>query len=633
MQEHRSSYWESWRRRRLSRRRLLASALAAGTGAAALALTGCTAEEEEGTPTPGPDLATPALVPVVTRGGGYRNFSYDAMAVDTLDPHQTQFGPLYSMHASVFSKVLQYDDEIEQIMRADLSAGLDGGPGLPEQPDEQTYIIKIRPNVYFHDTDNIRKNFPNVAGRQLTAEDVKYSIERQVNPQSPQRALYYRSFHWETVEKIELLDKLSLSITTKGPIAPFLHYLADRNAFIVAKELVDENDEMNHQDRMIGTGPFILDKFETQQTVKVVRNPAWFGTNDRLELGTGRPFLDSRETMWTPQSASVAEAAFRKKQIDSASSGTDFNNLATLLRMAEAAGDTFISQDPQGGGVQSRLLIDRPPFDDSRRRRAIYLAIDRHIIGEALYPAPPSRTHFLLSGPIAWPMRRWAIPQEELAKKPGYRFGTAEREEDLAEAKKLWEAAGGTEAAGTLKIMYPGQPTYIPEKGIPLTVRMLTDMLGAKVQTEMVQTEMDPTGYTTLAQCMVHNTQGTATGTCEFVWGFDNGLIDLDDWLYPYFHSRGSKNSFGLSDPRIDDLIEAQRVELDDEKRYQLGLDIQHYLMDQVNCRIEYVNQLVHNLNWSYVKNPFQSTWYGMTYMFANTWLDQNAPSYSGRPA
>jgi len=628
MQERRSSYWESWHRRRVSRRRLLGGALAIGGGAAGLALTGCAGEEKEGAATPGPGVATPTLARVATRGGHFRDFSYHAMALDTYDPHQTQFGPLYSMHASVFSKVLQYDDEIEQIMSPDLSAGPDGGPGMPEQPDEQTYIIRIRPNVYFHDTPEIRKKYPEVAGRQLTAEDVKYSIERQINRDSPQSALYYRRFQWEAVDKIELIDDLTLRITTKVPIAPFLHYLADRNAFIIAKELVDENDEMNHPDKMIGSGPFILEKFEALQTVQVVRNPNWFAADDRPELGTGRPFLDMRETMWTPESASVIETAFRTKQIDSASSGTGAGDLATFYRVGEAAGDVYYTNDPQGGGVQSRLLIDRPPFDDFRRRRAIHLAIDRQVIGEALYPASPGRIHFLPSGPIAWPMHRWAIPQDELAKKPGYRFGAAEREEDLAEAKKLWEAAGGTEAIGSFKIIFSGVPAYIPEKAMPQTVRMLTEVLGAEVETDL-----DPTGYTTLVACLLRNSEGAPTGTCEFAWGFDNGWIDLDDWLYPYFRTDAPKNSFRLSDPKLDELLDAQRIEFDYEKRRQIGLEIQNYLLDEVNCRIEYVNQLVHNVNWNYLKNFFQSTWYGMTYMFANTWLDADDPAFVGRPA
>ncbi|MGB6837183.1 MAG: ABC transporter substrate-binding protein [Dehalococcoidia bacterium] len=615
----------SWHRRRFSRRRLLGGALAMGAGAAGLALTGCAEEEEvgPGTPEATPEATPTGLEPVQTRGGHFRTFEYDAMALDTFDPYQTQFGPLYNTHGSIFSKVLQYDDEVEQVMSPDLCAGPDGGPGMPEQPDEQTYIIRIRPNVFFHDTPQIRENYPQVAGRQLTAEDVKYSIERQVNPDSPQSALYYRRYHWETVDKIELVDDLTLRITTKGRIAPFLHYLADRNAFIIAKELVDENDEMNHQDRMIGSGPFILEKFEALQTVQVVRNPNWFGADDRPELGTGRPFLDMRETMWTPESDVVVETAFKTKQIDRGG----FGDLVDTFRVADEVREAYVVACPQSGGPGTRFLIDRPPFDDLRRRRAFHLAIDRQTLGEQFWHGPPDRPHFYLSGPVAWMMRRWAIPQEDLLKKPGYRFSTAEREEDIAEAKKLWEAAGGTEAVGSFKMIFAGVPGFIPNVALPQTVRMLKEVLGVDVETEV-----DPTGYTTLAACTLRNIQGAASGTCESVWGYDNGWIDLDDWLYPYFRTGGAKNSYRLSDPKVDELLDAQRIEFDYEKRRQIGLELQHYLLDEVNADLKYGNQNEQDMYWNYVRNPWIWNWYGSSYLFANTWIDQNAPSYAGRP-
>jgi len=597
-----------------------------GAGAAGLALTACAEEEEEvgpGTPEATPEATPTGLETVQTRGGHLRLFEFDAMALDTYDPHQTQFGPLYNTHGSILSKVLQYEDEGEQTMSPDLSAAPDGGPGMPEQPDEQTYIIRIRPNVYFHDTPEIRKNYPEVAGRQLTAEDVKYSIERQINPDSPQSALYYRRYHWEAVDKIELVDDLTLRITTKGTIAPFLHYLADRNAFVIAKELVDENDEMNHQDRMIGSGPFILEKFQALQTVKVVRNPNWFGADDRPELGTGRPFLDSRETMWPAVSATAVENAFRKKQIDRCTMG----DLAETYRIAEDVDEVVIVPCPQSGGPGIRFLTDRPPFDDSRRRRAIHLAIDRQTLCEQIWHGPPERPHFRLSGPIALMMRRWAIPQEDLLEKPGYRFSTAEREEDIAEAKKLWDAAGGSEAVGSFKIIFAGIPDFIPNVALPQTVRMLKEVLGIGVETEV-----DPTGYTTLAACALRNTQGAATGTCEVIWGYDNGWIDLDDWLYPYFHTGGAKNSYRLSDPKVDELLDAQRIEFDYDKRRELGLELQHYLLDEVNADLKYGNQNEQDMYWNYVRNPWIWNWYGSGYLFANTWIDQNAPSYAGRP-
>ena len=66
-----------------------------------------------------------------------------------------------------------------------------------------------------------------------------------------------------------------------------------------------------------------------------------------------------------------------------------------------------------------------------------------------------------------------------------------------------------------------------------------------------------------------------------FTLAFDNGWIDLDDWLYPYFRTGGSKNSFNLSDARLDQMLDWQRAEFDLEERRQLGYEIQRYLLGQ----------------------------------------------------
>ena len=195
MQEE--SYWSKLARRRLSRRRLLAGAASVGTGLAALSLVGCDGGGNGGggTATPGATATTAATAtpgdasgfesifeleisprppwePATSRGGTCRWFGFDALPPDTYDPHQTQLGPIYGMHSGVFSKILKYDDYYDLRMVTDLAET------MPETADKLTYIVKIRPNVRFHDTQKARTSFPQVAGRQLTAEDVKYSIER-----------------------------------------------------------------------------------------------------------------------------------------------------------------------------------------------------------------------------------------------------------------------------------------------------------------------------------------------------------------------------------------------------------------------------------------------------------------------
>jgi len=618
------SYWDRFRESRISRRRMLAGTAVVGASAAAIAIVGCGGGKKTGTTaqTPGAAGATqqPYGASVQTaasqsRGGIYRSFTFDALALDTYDPHQTQFGPMYSMHSAVFSKVLQYDDDVNQIISPDLA------DGMPEQPDKLTYVIKVRKGVKFHDNDRARQNFPAVAGRELTAEDVKYSIERQINDSSPQKALYYRSGQWKSIDKIQMPDNYTLRITTKTPNVAFLHYLADRNAFVVAKETVDANDTMNTDKAMIGTGPFFLDDFKAVEVVKVRRNPNWFARDDNPNnIGTGRPFIDGYDSIWTPQSNSAEEAALTSKQVDA----TSFEDDSTAIRVSRSNQQFTLVESGVAGWVNSRLwLSNQSPLKDFRLRQALHLAVDRKTVSEQMFPVPPGLRSFLVAGPITYPITLWALPQSQIEARPGYRSDQAGRTEDIANARQLWSAASGP---SSMKVIFAGVPAYISQKALPEFKRQMQENLGLTIQDSV-----DPTGYTTLAQCLLRNTADATDGTCAFTWGYDNGWIDLDDWVYPYFRTGGTKNSFLLSDRSLDTMLEDQRAEFDRAARQKIGYDIQNYLLDKVLARLDYSAPVNRVVQWNYVKNPVIATWFGSNFLFANTWLDQSDPSFSGR--
>jgi peptide/nickel transport system substrate-binding protein len=615
-----TNYWERWTRKRLTRRRLLSGALGTGAGLAAMSLVGCESGNEGSPATPdasplataSPGTERPQLEPATSRGSIIRYFNYDAMPLDTLDPHQTQFGPLYNTHSAIFSKVLKYDDSATCVIDTDLAEA------IPETADQLTYVVKIRPNVRFHDTDKVRKNFPNTAGRELTAEDVKYSIERQTNKESPRSGLYYRGSQWETVDKIEMPDGpqgLTLKITTKRPTAPFLHFLADTNAFIIAKELVDEQDQMNAYDKMVGSGPFMLDKLVPLQVVRCVRNPNWFAKDDLANQGLpDRPIIDGYEALWSPEDDTVAEAAFKSKQVDT----TGYLDPSNADRIAEQTGckitETLIS-----AWVTSRfLLADSPkattPFKDFRLRQALSIAIDRNRMGQAMY-----RGSFVFASPVGQAIKPWCLPIDELVKKPGYRFERGVREQDLADARQMWDAAGGPDV-GPVKAIYTAVPSWVKNYW-PQVEREVNEVLGLELKSHM-----DPTGYTEIVQCLLEKRP-----ECLFGMAFDNGWIDLDDWLYPYFHSTGPKNSFNLSDPELDHMLDAQRAEFDLEKRQQLGYQIQHYLLDKVLARLDWVSQIARSTGWNYGRNVRSMIWFGNMFHLANYWLDSSDPAFQGR--
>ena len=158
--------------------------------------------------------------------------------------------------------------------------------------------------------------------------------------------------------------------------------------------------------------------------------------------------------------------------------------------------------------------------------------------------------------------------------------------------------------------------------------RQLQEALGVSVNEEV-----DATGYTTLAQCLLRNTANSDSDTCAFTWGFDNGWIDLDDWVYPYFYTGGTKNSFVLSDPALDDLLDKQRAEFDYETRRDLGYEIQRYLLEKTLARLDYAAPISRFAQWTYARNSFTATWFGHNYFFADVWLDKDDPNYAGRPA
>lgn len=618
------NYWTRWNRRALSRRRFLGGAAVLGVGAAGVTLAACGGDEDEaGQPTPrgeaspapgaSPTVAAGGLEPVRTPGSFLRDYSYETLPIDTNDPHQTQFGPTYDMHASVFSKVLKYDDVYDGIIGTDLAVS------IPEVVDKTTYIIKIHPGATFHDTPAIRSNLkdfaPDLPGRELTAEDIKYSIERQVNPDSPKSALYYRTSQWATVDKMDIVDDYTLRITTKAPTAPFIHFLADSNAFIIGKELVSEGDEMAEVSRMVGTGPFILDEFIAVQLSRGVRNPTWFARDLLADQGLpNRPIVDRYEAPWYLGDPTAMEAAFRAKQVDAFT--TDDPNV--VKRIAADVG-VDMRQGLGSGLINSRVLINdspaaKTPFNDVRLRKALHLAVDRNRMAQQMllgggYPC----------GPVAQANRKWAFTQAELATKPGYRFGAQEREEDIADAKKLWDAAGGS-GVGKVSVVTAGIPPYIPES-FPQFALMLREVLGLEVEMDL-----DPTGYTELAQGLVEK-------RIVLSLGFDNGWNDLDDYTYPYFHTGAPKNSINLSDPELDTMLEAQRAEFDEEARRQLGFEIQDYLLDKTLGVLIWISTLNTSVAWPYVKNIVYSPWFGNSFHRAEMWIDQSDPSFQGRPS
>lgn len=581
--------WKWTGERRINRRRFLG---AAGAAAAALGPAACSngkkpaaggrAPELPETPAPSRTAAASPTSPgrpgaSPQSGENLRFGGYVAAPSKVYDPHKTLDPTFYGHQALVFSKLLAYVNQADGSMVADLAAA------MPEQPDVKTYVFTLKA-ARWDDRAPLK-------GRPVTSKDVKVSIERQLNGDPS----FVRKSSWLGIESIETPSDSQVVVKLKEPLANMLGQFAGVNSFIIPEEMAAQGWSLDTQ---LGSGPFRWVEWNDGKFASVGRNANWYG-------GGGRPYLNGL-TVVQPKDTAEVEAKLRTKQLDAVFVG---RTQADKLRTAVPE----LVEIPVGNALfyGMRFSVRQSPYTDQRFRTAVSVAIDRREMVQQFFQGSGDVNPW-----VSWPMKRWALPPAELSAMPGYRLGTGGREADIKEAKALLAAA-----AGSVKVP-EDNPLFVPEDAEAsihlgsVISEQLARNLGLKVT-------VYPLPVVDLVRRMFNN-------DAPWVAGPDTGWLDLDDWLYPYFHSAGTKNTFSLRDSDMDTLIAAQRAELEEAKRRELGYQAQRKVM-QVNAAINFVSERVITLTWPYVRSFPVDTTDGYQHRFADCWIDRNDPTFRGR--
>ena len=216
------------------------------------------------------------------------------------------------------------------------------------------YRFTLRDGVQWHD-------LPPVGGRELTAQDVVFSYERQKTEGFANASIL------RNMESIVAENDRTLLITVnpKFPDADFLAALADGHSKVVAPEAVELNGDLINGP-VIGTGPWVWDWEESISGVASVfnRNPDYFEES--------LPFLDRLTFIVVKGGLDVQLAAFLTGQVQ-------------LLRMPAQGWDRLLESEVEfnqtvsrqaGAGLILAMNQSRPPFDDERVRKAILKAVD-----------------------------------------------------------------------------------------------------------------------------------------------------------------------------------------------------------------------------------------------------------------
>lgn len=242
------------------------------------------------------------------------------------------------------------------------------GPALAESwtisDDGLVYTFKLREGGKFAN------------GREITADDVKYSFERMFAPDFPSPTAFfyegitgavdYRDGNAEEITGIKVIDPLTVEFTLDYPVWTFMQRLALPPGSIVAREGVEAaGDDFGRQPA--GAGPFMLDSWEPGLRITASRNPNYFKEGAPAADGVMIDLLVEQSVGILRMDSGEADIAF--DWVPSADYPRISSDPALSQRLIESVAFPNIDYIV----FQHR----RPPFDNKDVRRALSMAINR----------------------------------------------------------------------------------------------------------------------------------------------------------------------------------------------------------------------------------------------------------------
>src|SRR5665811_648083 len=191
-----------------------------------------------------------------------------------LDPHKTSLTAAWHVIEHVYETLVTTDETLAPV------------PGLAEKWDISdngiTYTFTLRQGVLFHN------------GREFVADDVKYSYERIIDPQTASPSVS----DLNSVDTIEVVDPYTVAIHLKTADSSFLAKLMGSSLSIVPKEVVEENGDL--MQIMVGTGPFSFIEYVPNTQVTLERNAEYWDGD--------LPYLDGLEILVIPDNTARTTA-------------------------------------------------------------------------------------------------------------------------------------------------------------------------------------------------------------------------------------------------------------------------------------------------------------------------------------
>ncbi len=437
----------------------------------------------------------------------------------TMDPSKVQDGDTIDVLQQVFEGLVGWSEKNEVEPRlAEKWDIVDGG---------KTYIFTLKKGIKFHN------------GREIKAEDFKFSIERACNPKfnSVTVETYLSDIVGVTERKkneasevkgVQVIDDLHLKITIDKPRMYFISKLTYPCAFLLAKESIkDPLKEMNSIDQMVGTGPFKVTKFSPDESVQLVANEGYHLGAPLLKKIERPVVLDAATRVNLYKAGKIDLVQLARGDVDGLKKDAQYSS---QIKTYDRASMYYI-----GFHCNSIEALKNPKV-----RLAFAMAIDKdQVIAEALSGINQKADSIVPPGCF------------------GYRAKVKAIQFDLEGAKKLLAEAGYPEGKGIPELtMYhrDGQPD----------VKVVAQKVGAQLSKIGVKVTFQELQWGTYLER--HNKHELPF--FHMRWAAD--YLDAENFLSTLLASYGPENKIEYKNPKYDDLCRRADSSQDPEERKRL---------------------------------------------------------------
>ena len=443
------------------------------------------------------------------------------------------------------------------------------------QPTETTYVVTLRKGVRWHDK-------PPANGRELSADDVVFTYERFLSVKgNPNRvALDY-------VEKVEALDRHRVRFTLKEPMAWFLDFLASLSTCIVAREAVERFGDLRAMEACIGTGPWMMERYQRGVGATLVRHPHYFRAGlpnaDGVELIV-KTDVSARLATWlaggydfAPESGMVVVR-------------NDFDLVRRKKPGLQTAEMTWLVN------TYLAMRLDQEPFRDIRVRHALALANSGP---DLLASNPYAQGHGRPNPTVPAALRDWSLPIGELTES-----GRRLYEHDPAAAKRLLAQAGYPSGIKVTLATTAYGPEYID-----LLQVMLAHWKAVGIHVDLKLKE--------------RGAFFASIGNFEGLMASLRGVSTIPETYLAGFHLTGQRlNTSRVNDEKLTQMIRLQRRTFNTAQRRSIVHDIQRYLAEQAYYL--YNPSALAISAWEpYVKNFAPNHGYDYGWRLLEAWLDR----------